>query len=178
MRALLCDYGLRYDAAYPDPQPPPGEALVQVRLAGICNTDLELVRGYMSFRGVLGHEFGGEVVQASDATWLGQRVVGDINAACRSQECPACGAGRYTHCPSRTTLGIAGRDGAFADYLILPQVNLYAVPDNVSDEMAVCTEPLAAACEILAQIKAATYHNLRIAPADPAGWSMIITLDV
>jgi len=155
MRALLCDHGLRYDPSYPDPQPPPGEALVRVRLAGICNTDLELVRGYLSFRGVLGHEFVGEVVQASDATWLGQRVVGDINAACRSQECPACGAGRYTHCPNRTTLGIAGRDGAFADYLILPQANLYAVPENVSDEMAVFTEPLAAACEILAQIKIA-----------------------
>ena len=155
MRALLCDHGLRYDAAYPDPQPPPGEALVRVRIAGICNTDLELVRGYMGFRGVLGHEFVGEVVQTSDATWLGQRVVGDINAACRSKGCAACGAGRYTHCPNRTTLGIAGRDGAFADYLILPQANLYAVPDNVSDEMAVFTEPLAAACEILAQIKIA-----------------------
>ena len=155
MRALLCDNGLRYDPAYPDPVPPPGEALIRVRLAGICNTDLELVRGYLDFRGVLGHEFVGEVVQAADATWLGQRVVGDINAACRSQECAACAAGRPTHCPNRTTLGIAGRDGAFADYLILPQANLYAVPENVSDEMAVFTEPLAAACEILAQIQIA-----------------------
>ncbi len=155
MRALLSDHGLRYDPAYPDPQPAPGEALIRMRLAGICNTDLELVRGYMSFRGVLGHEFVGEVVQASDPAWLGRRVVGDINAACRSQTCDACGAGRYTHCPNRTTLGIAGRDGAFADYLTLPLVNLYAVPDNVSDEMAVFTEPLAAACEILAQIKIA-----------------------
>ena len=155
MRALLCDNGLRYDPAYPDPEPPPGEALIRVRLAGICNTDLELVRGYLGFRGVLGHEFVGEVVQASDAAWLGQRVVGDINAACRSQQCEACTAGRYTHCPNRTTLGIAGRDGAFADYLILPQANLYAVPDNVSDEMAVFAEPLAAACEILEQIQIA-----------------------
>ncbi len=155
MRALLCDNGLRYDSAYPDPEAPPGEALIRVRLAGVCNTDLELVRGYLNFRGVLGHEFVGEVVQAADATWLGQRVVGDINAACRSQECAACAAGRPTHCPTRTTLGIAGRDGAFADYLILPQANLYAVPENVSDEMAVFTEPLAAACEILAQIQIA-----------------------
>jgi alcohol dehydrogenase len=155
MRALLCDNGLRYDPVYPDSAPPPGEALIRVRLAGICNTDLELVRGYLNFRGVLGHEFVGEVVQASDAAWLGRRVVGDINAACRSQECAACIAGRPTHCPNRTTLGIAGRDGAFADYLILPQANLYAVPENVSDEMAVFTEPLAAACEILAQIQIA-----------------------
>jgi threonine dehydrogenase-like Zn-dependent dehydrogenase len=155
MRALLCDNGLRYDSAFPYPAPPPGEALIRVRLAGICNTDLELVRGYLNFRGILGHEFVGEVVQAADATWLGQRVVGDINAACRSQECAACAAGQPTHCPNRTTLGIAGRDGAFADYLILPQANLYAVPENVSDEMAVFTEPLAAACEILAQIQIA-----------------------
>ena len=155
MRALICDNGLRYDPAYPEPVPPPGEALIRVRLAGICNTDLELVRGYLGFRGVMGHEFVGEVVQAADATWLGRRVVGDINAACRSQECVACTAGRPTHCPNRTTLGIAGRDGAFAEYLILPQANLYAVPKNVSDEMAVFTEPLAAACEILAQIQIA-----------------------
>jgi threonine dehydrogenase-like Zn-dependent dehydrogenase len=155
MHALICDNGLRYDPAYPDPVPPPGEALIRVRLAGICNTDLELVRGYLNFRGILGHEFVGEVVQAADAMWLGQRVVGDINAACRNPQCAACASGRPTHCPNRTTLGIAGRDGAFADYLILPQANLYAVPENVSDEMAVFCEPLAAACEILAQIQIA-----------------------
>jgi alcohol dehydrogenase len=155
MRALLCDNGLRYDPTYPDPVPPPGEALIRVRLAGICNTDLELVRGYLGFRGVLGHEFVGEVVQASDAAWLGRRVVGDINAACRSQQCEACNAGRYTHCPNRTTLGIAGRDGAFADHLVLPLANLFSVPDHVPDESAVFTEPLAAACEILEQIKIA-----------------------
>jgi threonine dehydrogenase-like Zn-dependent dehydrogenase len=155
MRALLCDNGLRYDPAHPDPVPPPGEALIRVRLAGICNTDLELVRGYLGFRGVLGHEFVGEVVQASDAAWLGRRVVGDINAACRSQRCEACNAGRHTHCPNRTTLGIAGRDGAFADYLVLPLANLFTVPDHVPDELAVFTEPLAAACEIPEQIKIA-----------------------
>ena len=155
MRALLCDNGLRYESAYPDPEPPPGEALIRVRLAGICNTDLELVRGYLGFRGVLGHEFVGEVVQASDVAWLGRRVVGDINAACRSQQCEACNAGRYTHCPNRTTLGIAGRDGAFADHLVLPLANLFSVPDHVPDESAVFAEPLAAACEILEQIKIA-----------------------
>ena len=150
MRALLCDNGVRYEPSYPEPVPPPGEALIRVRLAGICNTDLELVQGYMSFRGVLGHEFVGDVVQAPDSTWIGRRVVGDINAAC--YRCETCLAGRHTHCPNRTTLGIFGRDGAFADYLCLPQRNLYPVPDVIPDEKAVFTEPLAAACEILEQV--------------------------
>jgi threonine dehydrogenase-like Zn-dependent dehydrogenase len=127
-----------------------GEALIRTRLAGICNTDLELVRGYMAYRGVLGHEFVGEVVQPSDPAWLGRRVVGDINAAC--YDCPTCRAGRHTHCPHRTTLGIAGRDGCLADYFCLPLANLYPVPDTVPDDVAVFTEPLAAACEILEQL--------------------------
>jgi alcohol dehydrogenase len=150
MRALVCNEGIRYDPCFADPVPLPGEALVRVRLAGICNTDLELRRGYLGFRGVLGHEFVGDVVQASDPTWEGVRVVGDINAACYA--CATCRAGRHTHCPNRTTLGIAGRDGAFADFLLLPMANLYAVPQSVSDEIAVFAEPLAAACEIVEQI--------------------------
>lgn len=153
MQALLCDNGLHYQESYADPLPPPGEALIRVRLAGICNTDLELVRGYMDYRGVLGHEFVGEVVAGPDPAWLGKRVVGDINAAC--YECDACHAGRHTHCPNRTTLGIFRRDGAFADYLLLPQPNLYMVPDDVPDDTAVFVEPLAAACEILEQVKIA-----------------------
>ncbi len=158
MRALVLDDGnhVLYDPAYPDPLPPPGEALIKVRLAGICNTDLELVAGYMDFAGVLGHEFVGEVLSSPDPTWLGRRVVGDINAAC--YRCSTCRAGRHTHCPQRTTLGISGRDGAFADRLLLPQANLYAVPDSVPDEAAVFVEPLAAACEILNQV--------RLRPAD------------
>jgi alcohol dehydrogenase len=151
MRAWLCDNGLSYDPDYPDPVPPSGEALIRVRLAGICNTDLELVRGYMGFAGVLGHEFVGEVVQAPEPAWVGQRVVGAINAACC--RCETCLAGRHTHCPNRTTLGISGREGAFADYLCLPQANLYPVPAGLSDEVATFTEPLAAACEILEQVK-------------------------
>lgn len=150
MRAALCDNGLRFDPAYPNPVPPPGEALIRVRLAGICNTDLELLRGYMAYRGVLGHEFVGEVVQGPDPAWIGRRVVGDINAAC--YVCDTCRAGRHTHCPNRTTLGIYRRDGALADYLLLPQANLYSVPDSVPDEAAVFVEPLAAACEILEQV--------------------------
>jgi alcohol dehydrogenase len=150
MRALICLDGLRYAPAYPDPVPADGEALVRVRLAGICNTDLELVRGYMAFQGVLGHEFVGEVVQAGETAWIGKRVVGDINAAC--YRCETCLSGRHTHCPNRTTLGIFRRDGAFADYLVLPTANLYAVPDGLPDEMAVFVEPLAAACEVLDQV--------------------------
>ena len=150
MRALLVRHDLHFEPHYPDPIPSGQEALIRVHLAGVCNTDLELVRGYMGFAGVLGHEFVGEVVGAPDTSWVGRRVVGDINAACYA--CETCLAGRHTHCPHRTTLGIYARDGAFADYLLLPQANLYAVPDGVPDEMAVFAEPLAAACEILDQV--------------------------
>jgi threonine dehydrogenase-like Zn-dependent dehydrogenase len=133
------------------PQPPAGEALVRVRLAGICATDLELVRGYYPFTGILGHEFVGEVVSAPQKPDLeGQRVVGEINAACG--ECKACQAGRPTHCERRTVLGILDRNGAFAEYLTLPVENLHKVPSTVPDEAAVFTEPLAAALEIQEQI--------------------------
>jgi alcohol dehydrogenase len=151
MRALVYDGELRLVADYPRPESPPGEALVRVTLAGICNTDLEIVRGYMGFHGVLGHEFVGVVEACADAPELiGRRVVGEINAACG--DCPTCRAGRPTHCPNRTTLGIWGRDGAFAEFLNLPVSNLYPVPDQVSDRAAVFTEPLAAACEITEQV--------------------------
>ncbi len=141
---------LRLVEDYVDPVPLPGEALIRTDLAGICNTDLEIVRGYASFEGVLGHEFVGTVMQAEDPTWVGQRVVGEINAACG--ECPTCRAGRPTHCPTRTALGIRGRDGVLADSFCLPVQNLFAVPDKISDSTALFTEPLAAACEILQQI--------------------------
>ncbi|MBN1977563.1 MAG: alcohol dehydrogenase catalytic domain-containing protein [Anaerolineae bacterium] len=151
MRALLLDKGLRIVDDHPVPEPAPGEALIRVRVAGICNTDLELVKGYMAFRGVPGHEFVGVVARAPGAEdWEGRRVVGEINAACTT--CPTCLAGRPTHCPHRTTLGIAGRDGAFAERLTLPARNLHPVPDSIPDEIAVFTEPLAAACEILEQV--------------------------
>jgi alcohol dehydrogenase len=151
MRALVLDQDWRLVEDYPTPESPPGEALIRVRVAGICNTDLELARGYMQFRGIAGHEFVGVVVAAPGAeAWEGRRVVGDINAACGV--CATCQAGRHTHCPHRTTLGIDRRDGAFAEYLTLPIRNLYAIPDTLPDEVAVFTEPLAAACEILEQV--------------------------
>ena len=151
MRALLLSDGLRLVEDHPVPQPAPGEALIRVDLAGVCNTDLELVKGYMQFQGVPGHEFVGVVEQAPGAeAWQGRRVVGEINIACTT--CPTCRAGRATHCPHRTTLGIAGRDGAFAEYLTLPIRNLHPVPDTLLNEVAVFAEPLAAACEIPQQV--------------------------
>lgn len=151
MRALYFDETLQYRSEMPDPDPAPGEALIRTRLAGICNTDLEIMRGYMGFTGVLGHEFVGEVVRADDAPELvGQRVVGEINAYCR--ECDACRRGDPTHCPNRTTLGIFQRDGTMADYFTLPTHLLYPLPDSLSDKWAVFTEPLAAACEITDRI--------------------------
>ncbi len=133
----------------PPPSPPPGEALVRVVRAGICNTDLELTRGYYPFTGILGHEFVGVVERGPEAL-VGRRVVGEINAVCG--RCPACASGRRTHCERRTVLGIAGRHGAFAEYLTLPTENLHAVPDDVSTDAAVFTEPLAAALEIQEQV--------------------------
>ncbi len=141
------------------PAPREGELLIRVLLAGICNTDLEIVCGYMGFQGVLGHEFVGVVeeiygdaVKDQYAYLLGRRVVGDINAACYRPDCYYCQRSMTTHCPHRTTLGIAGRDGAFAEYLTLPVENLHLVPENVSDEQAVFVEPLAANFEILEQV--------------------------
>jgi threonine dehydrogenase-like Zn-dependent dehydrogenase len=123
------------------------EALVRVLLSGICNTDLEIARGYAGFNGTIGHEFVGVVEASADREIVGQRVVGEINAGCG--ECALCRAGDPRHCASRTVLGIVGRDGAHAEFLQLPRVNLFPVPENISNEHAVFTEPLAAACGIL-----------------------------
>lgn len=147
MRALYFDKTLQYRPDMPAPVPPPGEALIRTRLAGICNTDLEITRGYFGFTGILGHEFVGEVVEAGNAPHLaGKRVVGEINAYCG--QCPTCRRGNPTHCPHRTTLGIDRRHGTMADYFTLPAHLLYPVPDSIPDAWAVFTEPLAAACEI------------------------------
>ncbi|MCB9137599.1 MAG: alcohol dehydrogenase catalytic domain-containing protein [Caldilineaceae bacterium] len=153
MRALtLTDEGLRLVRDYPVPAPRPGEALIRVRLAGVCSTDLQLLAGYKGgYRGVLGHEFVGEVVAAPGAeAWIGRRVVGELNVGCG--DCDLCRRGLGKHCRERDSLGIIGRDGAFADYLTLPVANLHSVPADLPDEKAVFAEPLAAALEILEQI--------------------------
>jgi threonine dehydrogenase-like Zn-dependent dehydrogenase len=135
----------------PIPVPSSGEALVRVLKAGICNTDIELLRGYYPYRGVLGHEFVGVVAAADDRDLIDQRVVGEINAACGT--CPYCVRGMPTHCERRTVLGIVNRDGAFAEYLTLPIANLHRLPDNVSTTAATFTEPLAAAIQIQEQVQ-------------------------
>lgn len=139
-----------------------GWALVRVRLAGICNTDVEILRGYHAFRGTPGHEFVGEVAEvagvsaAAKRKWLGKRVCGEINVSCSAYGfkpvCDFCKRELKTHCARRTVLGIVAHDGAFAEYLTLPIENLHVVPDGVMDEQAVFVEPLAAACEILEQV--------------------------
>lgn len=149
MHALLFDGQLRLAGDYPEPAMRPGEALIHPHLVGICNTDIEITRGYMGFRGVLGHEFVGTVVACADDSWVGRRVVGEINAACGA--CPACARGDASHCPHRTTLGIGGRDGAMAELFSLPVSCLHDVPASLPDEAAVFAEPLAAALEILQQ---------------------------
>lgn len=154
MRALAIDAGQpRLDESRPEPTPPVGEVVVRPTRMGVCATDLELCKGYMGFAGTLGHEFVGVVEAAADGAdehWVGQRVVGSINCVCGA--CDMCKAGLPEHCRDRTVLGILHRDGCFADRFTLPAKNLHAVPDNVDDDHAVFTEPLAAAFQILQQL--------------------------
>lgn len=163
----------------PAPVPQPGEALVRVVCAGICATDVELARGYYPYAGVLGHEFVGVVEDVhADAVvsrvWRGARVVGEINAACGV--CGACARGHRTHCERRTVLGIVGRSGAFAEYLSLPVVNLHRVPDAVSTDAAVFTEPLAAALEIQEQVAIAAGQRVLVVGAGKLGQLVAQTL--
>jgi threonine dehydrogenase-like Zn-dependent dehydrogenase len=151
MLAVSLNDGVVTVAEAPRPSRPHGHALLHLRMAGICNTDLELQRGYYGFSGVPGHEFVADVVEADTAELVGRRVVGEINLECG--ECSWCRRGLGRHCPHRTTLGIAGWPGAFQEYFTLPERNLHLVPDSVSDEDAVFAEPVAAACEILDQVE-------------------------
>ena len=152
----------------PLPRLKPGWTLVRVRLAGICNTDIEILRGYHGFQGTLGHEFVGDVVSvasAKDTKWIGRRVAGEINIACaglgfpQRKLCSYCRRGIPTHCARRRVLGILGHDGAFAEFLALPVANLHRVPAGIPDEAAVFTEPLAAACEILEQVEVRAHRE-------------------
>jgi alcohol dehydrogenase len=149
MRALLFDKQPIYAPAHADPTPGADECVIQVHLAGICSTDLQITRGYMNFTGILGHEMVGTVVQGSPP-WQGKRVACEINCVCRT--CDMCQAGLSNHCRGRTVLGIAGRDGCFADYVAMPEHNLHAIPDTVVDEEAVFVEPLAAAWQVVKQV--------------------------
>ena len=133
------------------PRRPEGFALIRLLYGGICNTDIELQRGYYGFRGTPGHEFVGEVVEADDRSWLGERVVGEINLACG--KCDWCARGLGRHCPKRTVLGIVKQPGAFREFLTLPEQNMRRVPRAIPSEEAVFVEPLAAACEILDQVR-------------------------
>jgi threonine dehydrogenase-like Zn-dependent dehydrogenase len=162
MLAFVASRG-RLKPVNPDtPRLRPGWALIRVRMAGICNTDVEILRGYHNFRGILGHEFVGEVAAVRGVSasakkkWLRKRVAGEINVSCSAYGykpvCEFCRRGLKTHCARRTVLGIVAHDGTFAEYLTLPLENLHLIPSNVSDETAVFVEPLAAACQILDQI--------------------------
>jgi threonine dehydrogenase-like Zn-dependent dehydrogenase len=147
MRGIVLNDHVEVRDDLPTPTPASGEVLVRVVRAGVCETDLQLIKGYMGFRGVLGHEFVGV---AESGPMAGRRVVGEINCAC--WECETCRKGLNTHCPNRTVLGILGHDGAFADLMAVPQRNLHLVPDSVPDDVAVFTEPVAAAFQIPAQV--------------------------
>lgn len=154
MKAIVFDEELKLVNDYKKPVPQKGEALVRVTLAGICNTDFEITKGYMGYKGVLGHEAVGvvEEINDNDQSLLGKRVVAEISYGCKKTDCPYCAEKLYRHCPDRHTLGIWRKDGVFAEYFTMPLETLFEVPDNVTDEQAVFVEPLAAACEISEQL--------------------------
>ncbi len=171
MQALLLEGDrLSYHTDYPKPVPQNGEALIKVVLAGICSTDLEIVKGYAGFQGVLGHEFVGVVEACQDEHWIGRRVVGTINLGCR--RCQVCLGDGPEHCPHRTVLGIISKDGVFADYVTLPVANLLEVPAELPDETAVFTEPLAAALRIREQVK--VDPSARIAVVGPGRLGLLV----
>ncbi len=158
MRALVFNKNLKYLDDYPNPVPLKGEALIRITHAGICNTDLEITKGYMGFQGIPGHEFVGIVEECERKNLVGLRVVGEININCGS--CPECLSNIGNHCRKRSVLGILMKDGVFAEYATLPVNNLHKLPDEVSDEEAVFVEPLAAAFEILDQVSINASHKV------------------
>ena len=155
---------------HPTPERAPGQALLRLLRAGVCSTDLELIKGYYGYQGVLGHEFVAVVEAADDPAWVGQRVVGSINLGCRT--CAVCVGRGPEHCPYRTVLGIVAQDGAFADYLVLPEVNLHIVPESVEDRRAVFVEPLAAALRIREQVVVPS--DQRVAVVGPGRLGLLI----
>ena len=149
---------MSFDKNYPKPES--NETLVRVNLAGICGTDLEILDGYMQYTGILGHEFVGTIEKSRNSEMIGKRVVGEINAGCGT--CDSCVKGMERHCPTRTVLGILKRNGAFAEFLSLPEKNLHVIPDSINDEQAVFIEPLAAAFEINEQIPLQSEWNVAV----------------
>ncbi|MBL6950702.1 MAG: alcohol dehydrogenase catalytic domain-containing protein [Bacteroidales bacterium] len=165
MKALIFDGQLTLQQV-PDPVPKKGEALIRVRYSSICNTDLEIIQGYMGYKGILGHEFAGEVV-SKESKFFGKDVVGEINIACG--KCYLCKTGRKTHCINRTVMGIFEHPGCFAGYIVLPEANLHVIPANVDMPTAALTEPLAAALEIFEQTKIKPTDNVFIFGAGKLG---------
>lgn len=153
MKALVYDNGLKLDNNYPMPKISDDEVLIKTTMVGICNTDYEITQGYMGYKGVLGHEFVGKVVEIGkncSKNLLNKRVVGEINCACNS--CSYCAQNLQRHCPNRSTLGIWKKDGCFSEFFTLPKENVIEISDNIDDITATFTEPLAAAYEILEQV--------------------------
>ncbi len=177
MKALIFDDGLKFVENYKEPVLKAGEALIKTTFAGVCNTDEEITKGYMGYKGVLGHEFTGVVEKVFDKEnekWLGKRVVGEINAGCKN--CSWCAKGLERHCPNRGTLGIWQKEGCFSEYFTLPVSNLLEIPDNVKDEEAVFIEPLAAAYEILEQVHIEPTHKVALLGDGKLGLSIALVL--
>jgi alcohol dehydrogenase len=167
MNALVFDQSLRLDPNRPSPPASLGDSLLRVRLAGVCSTDLEICQGYMNFRGVLGHEFVADVLDSSDRSLVGKRVVGEINCVCA--DCDRCRSGLKNHCPNRTVLGILNHDGVFADECRLPALNLHRVPDTIDDDQAVFVEPLAAALAVLRDARIEPHTRVTVLGAGRLG---------
>ena len=179
MKAIVFDKELKFDNNYTKPVPNKGEALIKVSLAGICNTDYEITKGYMGYVGVLGHEFVGivEEVNGEDQSWVGKRVVAEISWGCDDPNCEWCAKKNYRHCPNRHTIGIWKKDGCMAEYITLPTNILFEVPENVTDEQAVFVEPLAAACEILEQLHIEPTSKVLVLGDGKLGLTTALTLN-
>ncbi len=179
MKAIVFDNELKLDNNYPKPVPQKGEALIKVSLAGICNTDFEITKGYMGYVGVLGHEFVGivEEVNGEDKSLVGKRVVAEISYGCEDPNCEWCAKKNYRHCPNRHTIGIWKKDGCMAEYITVPTNILFEVPENVTDEQAVFVEPLAAACEILEQLHIEPMSKILVLGDGKLGLTTALTLN-
>jgi threonine dehydrogenase-like Zn-dependent dehydrogenase len=170
--------GLVLDKNYEKPVPKKGEALIKVTLAGICNTDFEITKGYMGYNGILGHEFTGvvEEINDEDKSLLGKRVVAEISYGCDDPDCEWCAVKNYRHCPNRHTLGIWKKDGCFAEYVTMPLNVIFEIPENVPDEQAVFVEPLAAACEITEQLHIQPIQKVAVLGDGKLGLTTALTL--